>query len=388
MTKRVLIEASSAVDAGKSGVGYYVLGLLSHIKKNNKYTFFAYYFNFLSRNTKSLNNISSGLKLIVIKYVPGKIISIFKYINRRAPIELFIKRRFDFILFTNYVALPSLRKTPYGVIVYDLSFLDCPEYLREKNLKYLTLFSPPSIAEASLVVTISEFTKARLRHHFPNLKAKIVVTHIPPVTQKKTTKVVESTATGALSSIKGKYILYVGTVEPRKNITKLVKAYSMLPKAIKESYSLVIAGGKGWKNEEIYKTMDHFIEQGEKIVHTGYVSETDKERLYKNTSLFVLPSHYEGFGMPILEAMQYDIPLAISDLEVFHEVAGDLAVYFDQNNEKDIAKKILIALEKNKSQAELRSKYKKHLAQYSWSNNIGIVFGAIDNILEEKSDNE
>jgi glycosyltransferase involved in cell wall biosynthesis len=156
--------------------------------------------------------------------------------------------------------------------------------------------------------------------------------------------------------IQGKYILFVGSIEPRKNIQNLVEAYTKLPMFIKDTYSLVLAGGKGWKDEQILASIKDAQNNGNKIIQTGYITEAEKDALYKDASLFVLPSHYEGFGMPIYEAMQYKIPIVASNIPVFNEIAGDSITYFDKDSVGDIAnvmEKIISSKSLQKNRLEL-----------------------------------
>ena len=113
--------------------------------------------------------------------------------------------------------------------------------------------------------------------------------------------------------------------------------------ALTEDYSLVLCGKLDWKYEDTLKKYNDLIEKGLSVISTGFVDESTKNTLYENCAVFVLPSHYEGFGMPIVEAAYFNAPLALSDIPVFREVAGSSAQYFDPNDSLDIAEKILKA---------------------------------------------
>ncbi len=374
----ILIEVSPAINSNKSGVGYYVDGLVRSFSKYNN--IYGYYFNFFNKN-KIIT--SYKIKLYAIKLIPSKVISIFKLVGKLPYIEIFVQKKFDFILYTNYISLPILRKTRYGLVVYDLGFIDCPEYIQEKNLQYLKKFCPDSIKQADLILTISQFTKNRIEQNFPTTKGKIIVTYIPPVnkpvtfTQTNTKDVVFNTS---------KYILFVGSIEPRKNIENLVKAYLNLPVPMRKEYSLILAGGKGWKDESLLRLIEYNQRMGENIITTGYISDQHKDKLYRSASLFVLPSHYEGFGMPVLEAMQYNIPIALSDIPVFKEIAGDSVNYFNKDSVNDIAKVIEKTLTSEVLKPNQENIYTNILAKYSWKDNVKIVTKAIDKCLMEVKD--
>lgn len=382
----LLIEAGPAVDTKKSGVGNYVSDFLDSLSKynNNQFNLFAYFFDFLGRNKKHIN--SNNIINKPIKYTPGKLISVFKLIGKRPYLELLLRNRFEFIIYTNYVSLPTSNNTPSALVVYDLGFIDCPEYVQDNNLKYLQKFCTKSIVESDLIITISEFTKERIEKEFPSTKNKIVITHIPPRKINVINTNLNKRLTG-LGVLNNKYILYLGTLEPRKNLVNLIKAYHALPQSVKDEYGLVLAGGSGWKDAEIVNTIQKAKDDKLNIITPGYISEDEKQALYSNASLFVLPSHYEGFGMPILEAMQYNIPLAISDIPVFHEVAGNTAVYFNKDDPTDISNKLNKLISDKSLQKKLKSAYHEQLAKFSWNKNAKLVLGAIEQILEENHEN-
>ena len=132
------------------------------------------------------------------------------------------------------------------------------------------------------------------------------------------------------------YILCLGNLEPRKNIERLLQAYAKLLKnqSLLE-YKLVLVGGKGWKYENIFKQIEQ-LGLSDQVVSTGYVAEEDKAAIYQMAKLFVYPSLYEGFGMPIAEAMAAGVPVITSNVSSMPEVAGDAGILIDPKNVEDI----------------------------------------------------
>ena len=379
--KRILIEAGPMIDQNKSGVGHYVEGFIGSLSsaKNNKLILTAYYFNFLGMNKELIPKVND-LELRRIWLMPGKIISLCRKVGIQPYLELFIRTKADVIIFTNYVSLPLLNKKIKKVlIVYDMCFLDHPNYVQNKNLAYLTRFCPPSIQESSAIITISDFTKSRITHYFPNLKIPIIVTPIPPLKQSVSSSILPKRIS-ELGVISNKYILYIGTIEPRKNIQNLVKAYAMLDKKVRDNFSLVIAGGKGWKDEDIWIDINRCRTEGLNIITPGYVTDNEKRSLYSNATCFVLPSHYEGFGMPILEAMQYNIPSALSDIPVFREVAGEAALFFNKDSIKDISEKIDQIISNAKIRDRLIKEGTTQIKKFNWEDNSRKVINALENI--------
>jgi glycosyltransferase involved in cell wall biosynthesis len=377
----VVFEASPMVDNQKTGVGYYVDRLMRAMSENESQAIRldGFFFDFFGRRGKKAPALPR-VRFHKIRFSPGKLLSACRRLGFQPPLEFFIPRGSDVVLFTNYVSLPLLRRRKTALVVYDLGYLDHPEYIQPKNLAYLQRFCSRSIRTADLIVTISEYTRQRLLHHFPDLTARIIVTHIPPAPLTPQAPSILPPSLAKKGVMHKKYILYVGTVEPRKNIQNLIEAYVHLPAKTRSQYSLVLAGGKGWRDDAILTDIAQKQADGFRIIQTGYVTDVEKVALYENAACFVLPSHYEGFGMPILEALSHGIPTAISNIQVFHEVAADAAVYFDKDNPQDIAETITNLLSNTALQQKLVVAGKKRLATFSWEKNSRIVAEALRNL--------
>ena len=162
--------------------------------------------------------------------------------------------------------------------------------------------------------------------------------------------------------------MYVGNIKPHKNLITLLKAYSLLNSETKTQYNIVIVGKKeGFitKENSIFNYIDkHNIK--DKVFFTGYIHDNQVPQVYKNASLFVFPSLYEGFGLPILEAMCCDIPVISSDAASLKEVGENAVEYFSPLNEKQLAHKIEMVINNPILQKELIKKSKLQLEKFSW----------------------
>jgi glycosyltransferase involved in cell wall biosynthesis len=375
--QRVLFEAGPMLDNQKTGVGYYVSHLVASLQNTHadKLELSGYYFNFLNRRGNKIPDDSS-IRFHKIMFMPGKLLSVCRRFGFQPVLELFIRKKSDTVIFTNYVALPQLRKRKTVLVIYDLGFMDVPQFTQSRNLTYLKRFCPPSIRKADTIITISEFTKARLKYYFPDITSDIVVTPIPPMADGRQ-KVSLNHNLQSKGIIKKGYVLYVGTIEPRKNLETLIAGYAVLDPSLRARYSLVLAGGKGWKDESTLAAVAAQQSKGMNIILTGYVSDLERNALYSNAACFVLPSHYEGFGMPLLEAMQYGIPEAVSDIPVFREVMKDAAAYFDKDDSQDIADKISTILNDKRFSEELIHRAEHRLKTFSWEENADAVYRAL-----------
>ncbi len=343
--RSILIDVNPLVNGKKSGVGHFTQRFLEAVAQNNSSSIVitAYYFNFLGRKKDFILPKLPTVTYKEIRFFPSKLLAVFHRLGLQLPIELFVGlKHFDYMIFPNFVALPSLRKTPFAVMVHDMSFIDHPNYLTSGNLRFLRRFVPLSVKRAALVVTISEFTKQRLAHHYGKAVAdKTMILPIPYEAPKYTTERKISKAVAEI--ITKPYVLFVGTIEPRKNIENLIYGFAALPSSIRKKYQLVLAGSMGWKTEKIKQAISA-TKQDINVVLTGYLDDHERDTLYQHATSVCLVSHYEGFGMPVLEAMHYKKPLVLSDIAVFREVAGEYALYCEKDNPADIARVIETSL--------------------------------------------
>lgn len=367
----ILFDANPLVNGNKSGVGYYTYNLVQSLAEMypDEVRLTGHYFNFLGRKNDVQLPTAPNISYRQSRIIPGKIISVTRRFGFQPPLELFFKRSGDVGLFTNFATLPSLTGVPRAVAIHDLCYLDMPDFVAQKNREFLIRFVPRIIKKAKLVITISEFTKASIMRHYQTPEAKIIITPIPPVHHAA-----KKHADLKKFGINGKFMLFVSTIEPRKNIMNLVKAYEQLPAKLKQEYALVLAGGTGWYMEETLDYIKHLQRDGNNIILTGYVSDDEKTSLYEKAELFVMPSHYEGFGMPVLEAMAYGLPTAISDIAVFREVAQKASLYFDKDDPASIAQVLAKLLTDPGLRDSLRKQSLATAAQYDWKNVVPSVY--------------
>jgi glycosyltransferase involved in cell wall biosynthesis len=236
----------------------------------------------------------------------------------------------------------------------------------------------PAICYAEPIhdLTISEFTKNDLVKKYGVDASKIIVAHcaVDPYKFKMT----QLTAhTREKYKLPKDYLLYLGTIEPRKNIANLVKAYSKLPKHIKDQYPLVLAGGGGWNDDEI-KLAIEYARKDSQIIQTGYVEEKDIPALYSGAELFLYPSHFEGFGMQILEAMACDTPVLTANNSSLPEVGGDAAYYVDDKSIDSIKDGIEKILDSPKLRLEMVKKGKQQIKNFSWKESAQKIIDAIN----------
>lgn len=361
---RIIFDASPLL-VNKTGVAYYTERLVTTLAAQypDQLELIGFYYNFLGKRDTSHLPIQKNLRFKAVTYMPSKIIYQLRRWGIELPVEYLAKTRADFILFPNFLSYPSLYHTPSAPVIHDLTFLDLPEYVAKKNGADLRRFVPKAIARSSFVMTVSDFTKGRIHDTYGVPADNILVTPIPPEPNRSFSDS-ERTATLTKLGVKTPYILFLGTVEPRKNLLNLMNAYMQLPDSVRTTTSLVIAGGVGWNcDAEMAKIAEL---QGKGVIHLGYVDEDARATLFQSAAVFVTASSYEGFGMPVLEAMSYGIPTAVSDIPVFHEVAGDSAVYFNQTDPEAIAASLANLLNDSTKHAALGTAGQTRASSMHW----------------------
>lgn len=239
--------------------------------------------------------------------------------------------------------------------VHDLVPLQMGELSNFKTwLTYRLLHK--TIERVGTIITVSEFTKQDLRRHFPNLQTEITAIPLAPRPAHNPDE--------AFSRPPRPYFLSVGTLEPRKNLPFLVRAYIEAAQRQIDLPNLVIVGKVGWKNAELSQLLKSPSLQ-QRIHLTGYVTDNQLEHLYRGATAFVYPSLFEGFGLPVVEALARDIPVITSTTSSLPEVGGSAALYVDPTNQESLISGLLAICDPS-LRADLIRKGRCHIKQFSW----------------------
>ncbi len=237
---------------------------------------------------------------------------------------------------TDFVLPPVPASTKTLLTVHDLSFVRAPETASPRLRAYLNEVVPRSVRRADHVLADSQATKDDLIALYGTPPDKISVLlsgvsdHFVPVTDSA-----QLTAVRVRYGIgDAPYLLAVGTVQPRKNYERLIRALASLPKAL-EQVKLVIVGGRGWLQAPIYEAVDA-LHLRDRVIFTGFADDADLPALYSGARALAYPSLYEGFGLPILEAMRCGIPVLTARTSSLTEVAGDAALLVDPTSVESI----------------------------------------------------
>jgi len=236
---------------------------------------------------------------------------------------------------THYI--PRFVTLPRVMSIMDMSFLTYPELFRKEDLYKLTQWTRYSATHAAGIFTISQFSKNAIINAYTVPSGRIVVTY-PGLTMKQ--------AESQAITVPKNYILSVGTIQPRKNYAHLIEAFANIRKAAAKDYpdlALVIVGKKGWLYEDILAAPKKFGVE-DHVHFLEFVADEALPALYKNALCFALPSLYEGFGLPVLEAMAYACPVVVSNISSLPEIAGDAGIYVDPQDGESIGNGLVTAL--------------------------------------------
>ena len=264
---------------------------------------------------------------------------------------------------TEHLLMP-LQGVPTVLTVHDLIYRLFPAYHKRLNYWYLNAAMPLFVKRADAIITISESSKRDLMRVYGVPEAKITVIYeaaSPVFRPPPTERVAEVRARYGLPE---RYLLALGTIEPRKNLIRLVSALRLLRQTDPE-LCLVIVGSTGWLYQDFFRHLEK-LDDPKSVLLSGYVPDTDLPAVISGASVYVLASFYEGFGLPILEAMACGTPVICSGTSSMPELGGSAARYFDPRDVEGIAAAIDAVLQSAELRADMRERGLLQAARFSW----------------------
>lgn len=371
---KIGIDARPLISREPTGIGIYLVNILKYIneqKDDNEY--------FLYADKPIENEIVLGSNFHK-RIIPAKI-SIFwitftmQDILRKDGIEIF---------WGTYHHLPlRMKGVKYLLTVHDLAFLVNPSWTPfSRNIvwKYLV---PLSVKNAEHVIAISEATKRDILKFCDISENKIsVIYNGGPGFDYCSSLENEKEILEQLGLEKGKYILDIGTISPRKNMETLVRSFNLIAEGYPDM-KLVLAGGKGRKCESVLRLVEKSPHR-DRIFLAGYVQAKERNVILKNAAVFAFPSHYEGFGIPVLEAMRHEQIVVTADNSSLREVGGEAALYVkNENDENELYEVLKQALELSEAEKQQRKQQGvKRAEHFSWKDCAESVYKCL-NSLEE-----
>ncbi|WP_444941388.1 glycosyltransferase family 4 protein [Microbulbifer sp. ZKSA004] len=344
--------AKIAVDARPlsirtTGIGRYTLALLE-LMLESEHEWYLYSDKPLLRSFESLNNVKvrSGT---VSKSSLSSIFSqvVFPLWAWKDKVDIFWSPRHHLPLFLG----PSVVRV---VTIHDLVWQRFPQTMSRFGLLLERLLMPPSLMMADSVITVSQSVSKDLQQSYPKCTRKIKAIHEAPFLGL-------ANRPGPL----GNYFLFVGTIEPRKNLSSLLQAYSLYRSSVTDPLPLKICGGKGWGMPELEGMVRALgIEKGVEIL--GHIVDDQLAKLYQEARALLIPSLYEGFGLPIVEAFSQGTAVLTANRGAMAEIAGGAALIVNPDSVEEIAQSLIVLSEDHLKVMELQCSALKRASEFSW----------------------
>jgi glycosyltransferase involved in cell wall biosynthesis len=289
---------------------------------------------------------------------------LYRYWGRRDEVDLFWSPR-------HHLPLALDGRIPQVVTIHDLVWKRFPETMPWQAHTLERILMPAAVERADKIICVSDFTAAELGHYWPEYADKCVV--------------IKSAATDFGSACEGDpvsfhpYILFVGTLEPRKNLRRLLRAFATLVHENRISENLVIAGARGWGTvnlESLVKELSLEL----RVSIMGHTNDSQLGQLYRGARCLVMPSLYEGFGLPVLEAMQFGVPAVVSDVGALPEICGNGGLLVDPNSVEDIARAIELLMIDDHEHAKLSREASERASKFSWRKAAGRLLSVFESL--------
>ncbi len=264
--------------------------------------------------------------------------------------------------------IPPLKSAKLIITLFDITPIKFKEYHRGKIIRHYINDLPQALQQANIVITASQCSKEDILEYFGAVITEDRIRVIPLAANERYRQIDNQDLINNVKNSYGidrHYILFVGTLEPRKNIVSLIRAYSILPDYLKHDHLLVICGKKGWYFGEIFMMVEE-LGLEDKIVFTDYVPDEDVPLLMNGAKIFVYPSFYEGFGLPPLEAMACGTPVISSNVSSLPEVVWDAGILVNPKDVEELSDAIQEVLVNDQLRTQLSEKGLMQASKFSW----------------------
>ncbi|OGD94925.1 hypothetical protein A3A48_03330 [Candidatus Curtissbacteria bacterium RIFCSPLOWO2_01_FULL_37_9] len=378
------LDGNEANVTNRVGSGVYSLELLKEFAKNKDHQFLVY---LKEKSLPDLPKESANFKYKV--FGPKKLWTQFAL-----PLKLFFGEKPDIFFSMGHYG-PRFSKVPYVITIHDLSYLHYPHMFKKNDLYQLVNWTKYSLKAAAHKVTVSETTKKDIIENYNINPSKITVTYegydksrFKPESKSKIESVKKK------YKIEGEYIIFVGTLQPRKNLERLIEAFASIVHSsqlivngekktvnrepLTDNLSLVIVGKKGWLFDPIFEKVKSLKLEG-KVIFTDYVPGDDLPALIAGAKVYVLPSLWEGFGIPVIEAQACGVPIVVSNTSSLPEIVGDSGILINPLSVESIADGVKKALDKRTGTDLVEAGF-KNIKRFSWRKCAQETLGVLEKV--------
>jgi len=382
---RIGVDIRCLVDGKRTGVEEYTVNVLTELFERDQANEYVLFLNSY-RKSGFEDEIFAKYKNISVKKFryPNKVLNLLFWYFGWPHVDKIIGG-VDLFFMPNISFIGLSKKVKLVLTVHDLSFEMMPETFSLKRRIWHSFVNPRKLCQrADKIIAVSESTKADIIEQYKIPKEKI--TRIYNGAPEEMCELNHNNP--KLIEVKEKYhlpfnfIFYIGTIEPRKNIPAIVSAFDALKSeglAEFSKYKLVIAGGKGWKTQKIFEIMRQ-AKFTDDIIYTSCMLSEDKAAVLTLASLFVYPSFFEGFGIPVLEAMKCNVPVITSNVSALPEIVGDGAIMIDPYNPEELLIAMKELLQSKELAQRMAERGKNHAFRFTWKASARELLGVFEEV--------
>ncbi|MET0465415.1 MAG: glycosyltransferase family 1 protein [Chitinophagaceae bacterium] len=354
------------------GYGYYLKEMLSRLVANHP----EHQFIFIFDRPYSSEFVQSPNITPVVAGPPARHPLLWKWwYDVRIPAVL---KKYSADVFLSCDGFCSLTTSvPQCLVIHDLAFLHHPLFIYRSHLFFYKRYTPKFLKKAATVVTVSQFSKADIVSHYKKDPASIdIIYNAARASMRPLSWQEKQSVTHGFTAGKN-YFIYAGSIHPRKNLVTLLKAFSLFKKRQKSDWKLVIAGRAAWQSKKFMDSLSSYKYRNDLVI-TGYIDDQQLSQLIGAAYAMVYPSLFEGFGMPVTEAMQAGVPVITSENSAMQEIAGDAALYINPASFEDIADKMMRLYKDEVLRDRLIQKGLQKAKEYDWERSAELLWDSVE----------
>lgn len=366
---KIAVNTRFLLDDYLEGYGYFVLETLRRLSE--KYPEHEFIFIF-DRPVNKKIILRENVRSIVVG-PPARHPLLWKlWYDIKIPAVLKKHKADVFVSCDGFCSLAT--KVPQCMVVHDLSFLHFPSFNKKSHVLFYKRYIPKYLKKAATIATVSAFSKKDILMHYTTIDdSKIDIVYsaakeiFNPVSEAKK-EAMKKKFTGGKE-----YFVYAGAIHPRKNLMNLLKAFSIFKKKQQSNMKLLLAGRLAWKYDSFIESLKTYKYRDD-IVMTGYLDENEMVKIVGSAYALVYPSLWEGFGVPVLEAMRCHVPVITSADSPMQEIAKDAALYVNPSDYNDIAEKMMLLYKDESLRKKMIQNGKEISRQYSWDKTADLLW--------------
>ncbi|MGC8750384.1 glycosyltransferase family 4 protein [Hydrotalea sp.] len=372
--KCVALNALFLQPNAMEGYGNYVHEIFKRLVQQHPETQFIYVFD---RPYDASFITSDNILPLVVSPKARHALSFKYWYDVKVPLAL--KKYAPQVWIQPYGFASLTSKIPQLLVVHDLAFKHYPDFIPKHHLYYYRFYTPKFLKKAAKVITVSEFSKADIVQHYPNAAAKTSVIYnaakpgFQPLSFDEKQQVKAQYAEGC------EYFLFVGGIHPRKNLMNLLKAFTIFKRWQKSNMKLIVVGRLAWDYEAVMNKIETYKHRND-VVIMNYVCDEVLQALMASAYALIYPSFFEGFGVPVIEAMQSETPVICSNAGSLPEIAGDAALMAAPDNVEALAQQMILMYKDEIKRSQLIAAGKQRAAQFNWDNSAQQFWEAMVNI--------